>query len=270
MTTTASSLSWFEEWLLYFEWLWGRTATSFDALRLIYNDVDKKSMRNVYDNKLQIVKECIERYPAFATLSEDEELKGGQWMECYKGKRPVMWDMTDLPIPKPSDAEMQSHTHSSYYGGNVAKGGISLQQCGWIRLALLWQGAITDSDYIIRAGILEMQQKFIETHDERNDNVKFVIIVDKGFRITRAAWAIGNQTVLQPHFAKADTKFTGNQTLYSASVASDRGGNERAVRLSKKAGFLSRGLQQNANVDRYCDSWLTWGFQVNFMYKPVL
>jgi hypothetical protein len=130
---------------------------------------------------------------------------------------------------------------------------------------------ITDSDYIIpRAGILEMQQKFIETHDERNDNVKFVIIVDKGFRITRAAWAIGNQTVLQPHFAKADTKFTGNQTLYSASVASNRGENERAVCLSKKVGFLSRGLQQNANVDRYCDLWLTRGFQVNFMYKPVL
>jgi DDE superfamily endonuclease len=181
-----------------------------------------------------------------------------------------MWDMTDLPISKPSDAEMQSNTHSSYFGGNVAKGGISLQQCGWIRLALLWQGGITDSDYIIRAGILEMQKKFIETHDERSCNVKFVIIVDKGFRITHAAWAAGNQTVLQPHFAKADTKFTGNQTLYSASVASDRGGNERAVRLSKKAGFLSRGLQPRAGVDRYCDSWFTWGFQIKFMYKPVL
>jgi hypothetical protein len=73
--------------------------------------------------------------------------------------------------------------------------------------------------------------------------VKFLNIVDKGFRITRAAWATGNQTVLQPHFAKVDKKFTGNQTLYSASVASDQGGNERAVCLSKKAGFLSRGFQ---------------------------
>ena len=232
--------------------------------------MDRRYLKIVYDDKLRIVKECLERYPAFATLSEDEELKGGQWMDCYKGKRPVMWDMTDLPIPKPSDAEMQSNTHSTYYGGNVAKGGISLQQCGWIRLALLWQGGITDTDYIIRARILETQKKFIETHDACSINVKFLNIVDKGFRITRAAWATGNQTVLQPHFAKADKKFTGNQTLYSASVASDRGGNERAVRLSKKAGFLSRGFQQNSKVDRYCDSWLTWGFQVNFMYKPVL
>jgi hypothetical protein len=58
-----------------------------------------------------------------------------------------------------------------------------------------------------------------------DDNVKFVIIVDKGFRITCAALAIGNQTVLQPHFAKANTKFTGNQTLYSASAASNQGRN---------------------------------------------
>jgi hypothetical protein len=135
-------------------------------------------------------------------------------------------------------------------------------------IGLLLQGSITDLDYIICAVILEMQQKFIETHDEQNFNLKFVIIVDKGFHITHAAWVI--QTMLQPHFAKANTKFTGNQMLYSASVASDQGGNEYAVCLSKKAGFLSRGLQQNANVDQYCDSWLTWGFQVNFMYKPVL
>jgi hypothetical protein len=40
MTTTVSSLSWFEEWLLYFEWLWGRTATSFEALKLKYGKLD--------------------------------------------------------------------------------------------------------------------------------------------------------------------------------------------------------------------------------------
>ena len=269
-TTVTSSLSWFEEWLLYFEWLWGRTATSFEALKLKYGKLDRRYLTMVYDDKLRMIKECYAIYPAFATLSEDEALKGHQWMDCYKGKRPIMWDMTDLPIPKPSDAETQSNTHSTYYGGNVAKGGISLQQCGWIRLALLWQGAVTDSDYILCARILEQQKSFIEIHDRGNSNVKFLIFVDKGFCITRAAWAMGNQAVLQPQFASADKKFTGNQTLYSASVASDRGGNERAVRLSKQAGFLRRGLQPNSDIDRCCDSWLTWGFQVNFMFKPVL
>ena len=195
-TTVTSSLSWFEEWLLYFEWLWGRTATSFEALKLKYGKLDQRYLTMVYDDKLRMIKECSAIYPAFATLSEDEALKGHQWMDCYKGKRPIMWDMTDLPIPKPSDAETQSNTHSTYYGGNVAKGGISLQQCRWIRLALLWQGAVTDSDYILRARFLEQQKSFIEIHDRGNSNVKFLIIVDKGFRITWAAWATGNQTVL--------------------------------------------------------------------------
>jgi hypothetical protein len=178
--------------------------------------------------------------------------------------------MTDLPIPKPADAEMQSHTHSSYYGGNVAKGGIGLQQCGWICAETLWQGAVTDTDYVLRAEILEQQNRFIECLDRDRAETKFVNILDKGFRITRAAWETGNQTVLQPHFAKADSKFSGNQTLHSASVASGRGGNERPVRLTKNAGFLRRGLQPNADVDRFCDTWLTWGFQINFMYKPFL
>lgn len=270
MTKTISNLSWFEEWMLYFEWLWGRRAVSFEVLRMNYRDLDIKKITKVYDAKLRIVNDCRERFPAFATMNEDESLKSENWMDCYKGKRAIMWDMTDLPIAKPSDAEMQSNTHSSYYGGNVAKGGIALQQCGWIRVSELWQGGITDTDYIVRAGILVMQNHFVETHDVGSRNVKFLNIVDKGFRITSAAWAAGNQTVLQPHFAKSDSKFTGAQTLYSASVASDRGGNERAVRLSKMSGYLSRGLPQHCSVNRFCDSWPAWGFQTNFMYKKVL
>ena len=51
--------------------------------------------------------------------------------------------------------------------------------------------------------------------------------------------------------------------------AEDRSANERAVRLSKKCGFLNK--TDCGNIDMKCidNSWLAWGFQMNFMYKTV-
>ncbi len=37
---------------------------------------------------------------------------------------------------------------------------------------------------------------------------------------------------------------------------------------SKKA--MKRGFQEGMNPTRFNYAWRTWGFQVNFMYKPVL
>ena len=43
----------------------------------------------------------------------------------------IMHDMTDVPLPHPSDAELNRATYSKYYGGNCGKGGIFTQPCGW-------------------------------------------------------------------------------------------------------------------------------------------
>jgi hypothetical protein len=83
------------------------------------------------------------------------------------------------------------------------------------------------------------------------------------------AWHAGQQMVLQPSFAKAHKKFNTYETLYSGAIAHDRLANARAVRLSKASLFLSDGLMQNEDHVCWCNVWLSWGFQINFMYRPV-
>ena len=46
--------------------------------------------------------------------------------------------------------------------------------------------------------------------------------------------------------------------------------NERAVKVAKRSGLLQRGLQLSWKPSDIADAWLAWGFQANFMYKPVL
>ena len=154
-----------------------------------------------------------------------------------------MWDMTNIVIPKPGDADLQRRTYSKYYGQNCFKGGIGLQQSGWIRTHDLWTGAVSDTTYQQKSGIFDIQQEFAE-FDKINDSVKpFLNIFDKGYRIRLAAWRHGQQLTLQPHFAKSDQKFSRKDTLSSASVASNRAANESTVRLTKAPGYLKQGLQ---------------------------
>ena len=84
------------------------------------------------------------------------------------------------------------------------------------------------------------------------------------------AWKNGKQKVLQPDCANSDRRFNRIETLASASVASDRGGNERSVNVSKRAGYISRGFRPNMSPVRFNKAWRTWAFQSNFMFKPVL
>lgn len=49
-----------------------------------------------------------------------------------------------------------------------------------------------------------------------------------------------------------------------------RSGNERAVNVAKRAGVIQRGAHSTESLDGVADTWLVWGFQANFMYKPVL
>jgi len=79
------------------------------------------------------------------------------------------------------------------------------------------------------------------------------------------------QLTAQPGFCKSDKRITGSNPLYSASIASDRGGNEREVLVSKQSGVIKRGFKVGMDVKRFQDIWLTtWGFQSNFTFDPVL
>jgi len=58
--------------------------------------------------------------------------------------------------------------------------------------------------------------------------------------------------------------------MQSASVASDRGGNERAVNGSKRCDVIKRGSKAGMDAKMFQDTWITWTFQSNFMYNFVL
>ena len=104
----------------------------------------------------------------------------------------------------------------------------------------------TDTDYNKRAGYLQEQEVY----------AKDDLVIE--------------QLVLQPDFAESERRFNRSQTLRSASVASDRGGNERAVNVAKRSWFLKRGFQKTSSAKRMNNAWMTWSFQSNFMYDPVL
>ena len=159
---------------------------------------------------------------------------------------------------------LQRLTYSAYYAGNVAKGGVFLQLCGWSGAHELFPGAMGDSNYLNDTGILEEQKAF----QEADGGIPFLNGLDRGYRSTRAAWAQG-QLVCQPTFAKSDQKFSTKDVLRSASIAADRSGNERAVRVTKMSSYVKRGTMQHKDVVRLCDVWLAWSWQANFMFKSI-
>ena len=44
----------------------------------------------------------------------------------------VFWDTKGIKLNTPSDALLQRLTYSAYYAGNVARGDIFVQLCGWL------------------------------------------------------------------------------------------------------------------------------------------
>ena len=173
-----------------------------------------------------------------------------------------------------SDPNANRITYSVYYAMNCFKGGVFVQLCGWLGTAPLWPGAVSDTDYNKRAGYLQEQEVYAKDDLVMVNGVPgyraFLNIYDKGYQAKLVAHRQGEQLVLQPDFAESDRRFNRSQTLRSASVASDRGGNERAVNVAKRSWFLKRGFLKNSSAKRMNNAWMTWSFQSNFMYDPVL
>jgi len=197
------------------------------------------------------------------SLAEDALLRDAKWDVKYPDERVVFWDNTNIDLDQASNAELQSLTYSQYYAGNVAKGAVSIQRCGWASCHDLYPGGISDTRYMNECGILEEQKRF----QDADDGVKFMNILDRGYRCTKASWQNG-QFVLQPTFAKSDEKFSCNDVVRSASIAADRSGNERAVRIAKLSSYLKYG--NHTNTVRLSDAWEAWIFQMNFMYQSVM
>jgi len=235
-----SELTWFEEWFFYFEMMKRENmGWKIPSFRSIGYARSKTTLRGVFDDKLAKESAARESWSMFASYEEEQELMtDDSKQKPYKNKRAIMWDMTNIVIPKPGDADLQRRTYSKYYGHNCFKGSVGLQLCGWIITYDLWLGAVSDTMYQEKCGVLKLQEDFARYDKVDDKEIPFLNIFDKGYRIRLAAWRNGNQLVLQPHFAKSDEKFSGKATLSSASMAADRSANERAVRLAKQPGYL--------------------------------
>ena len=268
MTKTTNHMTWFEEWFLYFEVMYKKTNRRWLDLKNVY-DLNQNILQQLFYNKLKMVMECMNTWPRFLTHVEDMILRKDKWKERYENKRVMMWDNTDVPFEgKPSMSRLQRLTYSQYYGGNVAKGGVFLQLSGWLGGYELWLGAISDTEYFEKSGLLQEQEIF-QSWDNQTQDVTFTNILDKGYRSILTAWRTGGQLLLQPFFAKSDAKFASKEVLFSAAVASDRSGNERAVQVMKR-GAMGETIHHLQRLDCAADMWLAWGFQANFMYNVVL
>ena len=160
--------------------------------------------------------------------------------------------------------------YNDYYGCICVKGGVSNQPCGWVRSHHLWCGGMSGTMYQELTGILEMQEEFAKADLQDGKYVAFTMIMDKGYRVTMAAWKHGEQTCIQPVFMEADKIFSTEDLIYSSTIASHRAGNERNVNLCKMSGFIKRGVHQKSKLSRMDDVWLGWAFMQNFMRMPVV
>jgi hypothetical protein len=272
ITTSSSELTWFEERYLFIETIYGRTMLRWIDAKFKYN-MSCSTLRDVYDRKLELIKRVRRQWPTYASLDEDETYRKDFKWEAYLGRRVVMYDNTNIRMMQPSDAETQRVTYSLYYSGNVGKGAVFIQPCGWMGSHEIWTGGVSDTHYMQNAKVFDCLNRYLRTSDLEDDvsrSLEITIILDRGYRITADALASGGHYTLQPIFAPSERQFNTVQTSLSSSVATDRSGNERAVRYLKISEYISRGRLCAESPVRLSETWLVWGFQVNFMYRPVL
>ena len=121
MTYAVTSLTWLEEWLMYYDILWGKTIIRWIDVEKEYKMHGTLCLK-VFDTKLALVVCCRSSWPRWVSHSEDCYLRKQKWSDKYEGKRVVMWDDTNVNLQfKTSSADTQRTTYSAYYGGNVCK-----------------------------------------------------------------------------------------------------------------------------------------------------
>ena len=70
-STLAKNVSWLEEWLLYFEWGYGRSRLRWEDLADDYH-INWRTAKAILLSKLQLVNRARTRWPSYATHEEDK------------------------------------------------------------------------------------------------------------------------------------------------------------------------------------------------------
>jgi len=230
LTRTTSFMTWLEEWFFYFEMVYGHSMNQWVDFSFKYQ-MATKVLCQVYRTKLALVLKAQNCWPLYVTNDEDIRLHKSSWNMIFdpnKKEQIVMHDNTDVHLVKPKDPALQQSLYSQYYAGCVAKGGITLQLCGWTVTWELCTGGIDDTAYVNATRIFETQQS-LALHDVTSSNT-FINFFDHGYCVLLDAQQHGGQLCVQPVFSKWKRKFNTRKVLYLAAVATVRSGNERAVK----------------------------------------
>ena len=147
----------------FFEYTYGRTRIRWEEYQKDWN-LDIKTLRSLLNKKIEQELKTRQDWPMYAYVDEDIKLRKketwNQWFPESKRLRIYMHDNTDVPLPKPSDPDLQKALYSEYYSGCCGKGGVVLQQCGYIRTVPLCTGGIGDQDYLSKTHIFQKQKEF--------------------------------------------------------------------------------------------------------------
>ena len=105
-------LTWFEEWVLYFEQSYGYSNIRIKDLEGEWG-IDQTQITKVKDCKGALEVAIPRSWPRFASYDEDISLRNqSQWAK-YDGHRHIMWDMTNVSAYKFTDAAVQRGKYSS-------------------------------------------------------------------------------------------------------------------------------------------------------------
>ena len=98
MTSIQLNLTWFEECILLFEMMWGKTHTRVGDLLGMYRIDRFQTLYSIIGSKLDLVLNCRRSWPSYASLEEDKLLRKDKWDEKYGNFRVMMWDDTNIPF----------------------------------------------------------------------------------------------------------------------------------------------------------------------------
>jgi hypothetical protein len=129
-------------------------------------------------------------------VNEDNTYHKQEKGNAYEGERVIFFDNTDITIKQPTHVGEQQSTYSAFYGGNVGKGVVFTQPCGWMRSNENWTGGVSDSAYMQRSMVFNMLNKHLLTcplESKATRMIPFTIVLDKGYCIVADAFNVGGQ-----------------------------------------------------------------------------
>jgi hypothetical protein len=96
MIHCTTSLTWFEEWYLYYEVLHGKSLGRWFDVSDKYG-ISSTTCRNIYDNKLNKLL-SVQEWSWYVPFDKDKTYgKQDKW-EAYEGKRVIMFDNTNITM----------------------------------------------------------------------------------------------------------------------------------------------------------------------------